>query len=98
MERELLIGNLLYVMMNFMCLIEKLVLIHTYYIYVRYDGNTLIGHRLYKEVTVVESKTKVRGKGCSNLPNISLRWETLATNLEEFQKVRVSQKFCLVQY
>lgn len=53
-----------------------------------YDGNTIIGHRLYKEVTVVESKTKVRGKGCLNQPNISLRWETLATNLEEFQKVR----------
>ncbi|XP_062022737.1 DDT domain-containing protein DDR4 [Rosa rugosa] len=52
-----------------------------------YDGNTIIGHRLYKEVTVIESKTKVRGKGCLNLPNISFQWETLATNLEEFQKV-----------
>ncbi|KAK9946145.1 hypothetical protein M0R45_011622 [Rubus argutus] len=53
-----------------------------------YDGNMIIGHRLYKEVTLVESKIKVRGKGCLNQPNISLRWETLATNLEEFQKVR----------
>ncbi|XP_062018952.1 DDT domain-containing protein DDR4-like isoform X1 [Rosa rugosa] len=52
-----------------------------------YDGNTIIGHRLYKEVTVIESKTKVRRKGCLNLPNISFQWETLATNLEEFQKV-----------
>ncbi|KAL6216903.1 hypothetical protein ACLB2K_010121 [Fragaria x ananassa] len=52
-----------------------------------YDGNTIIGHRLYKEVTVIESKKNVKGKGGLNLPNISFQWETVATNLDEFQKV-----------
>ncbi|BBG95421.1 hypothetical protein Prudu_003961 [Prunus dulcis] len=52
-----------------------------------YEGTTITGHRLYKEVTALESKAKGRGKGCLNLANISLQWETLATNLEEFRKV-----------
>ncbi|XP_020411009.1 DDT domain-containing protein DDR4 isoform X1 [Prunus persica] len=52
-----------------------------------YEGTTITGHRLYKEVTALESKAKSRGKGCLNLANISLQWETLATNLEEFRKV-----------
>ncbi|XP_050365111.1 DDT domain-containing protein DDR4 isoform X2 [Argentina anserina] len=42
---------------------------------------------LYKEVTIIESKTKVKGKGGLNLPNTNFQWETLATNLEEFQEV-----------
>lgn len=52
-----------------------------------YEGTTITGHRLYKAVTALESKAKCRGKGCLNLANISLQWETLATNLEEFRKV-----------
>ncbi|KAL6215202.1 hypothetical protein ACLB2K_014633 [Fragaria x ananassa] len=52
-----------------------------------YDGNTIIGHRLYKEVTFIESKKKFKGKGGLNLTNVSFLWETVATNLEEFQKV-----------
>ncbi|KAB2614506.1 remodeling and spacing factor 1 [Pyrus ussuriensis x Pyrus communis] len=50
-----------------------------------YEGNAAVGHRLYKEVIVLEPKAKARGKG--NLPSISFQWETLATNLEEFHKV-----------
>nr|GLL46838.1 DDT domain-containing protein DDR4 isoform X1 [Ipomoea trifida] len=48
-----------------------------------YDGNETIGHRLYKEILKIESKPKVRG--VENGPAISSRWETLATNLEEFR-------------
>ncbi|XP_052210816.1 DDT domain-containing protein DDR4 isoform X2 [Diospyros lotus] len=50
-----------------------------------YDGNAVIGHRLYKEVQKLESKPKFKGKG--SLPSIIYEWETLATNLEEFRKV-----------
>uniref|UniRef100_A0A5B7BG64 DDT domain-containing protein DDR4 n=1 Tax=Davidia involucrata TaxID=16924 RepID=A0A5B7BG64_DAVIN len=50
-----------------------------------YDGNTIIGYRLYKEVNKFESKPKGKGKGTA--PAISSHWETLATNLEEFRKV-----------
>ncbi|XP_031093531.1 DDT domain-containing protein DDR4 [Ipomoea triloba] len=48
-----------------------------------YDGNETIGHRLYKEILKIESKPKVRG--VENGLAISSRWETLATNLEEFR-------------
>ena len=48
----------------------------------RCDGNEIIGFRLYKEVnTSTKNETP---------PTISCQWETLATNLEEFQKVVVS--------
>ncbi|KVH99872.1 DDT domain-containing protein DDR4 [Cynara cardunculus var. scolymus] len=43
------------------------------------DGNEIIGFRLYKEVNTFRKNEK--------LPTISCQWETLATNLEEFQKV-----------
>lgn len=49
------------------------------------DGNEVIGHRLYKEVSTFESKPNVKGK--ENIPTIITEWETLATNLEEFRKV-----------
>ncbi|RVW53998.1 DDT domain-containing protein DDR4 [Vitis vinifera] len=52
-----------------------------------YDGNTVLGHRLYREVKKFDPKTKVRGKGCLAPPLASFKWETLATNLEEFRKV-----------
>ncbi|KAL0312012.1 UNVERIFIED_CONTAM: DDT domain-containing protein DDR4 [Sesamum radiatum] len=47
-----------------------------------YDGNETIGHRLYKEVHLFE-RAKVKGA----LPAINSKWETLATNLEEFNKI-----------
>ncbi|KAM7459411.1 hypothetical protein LguiA_036405 [Lonicera macranthoides] len=50
-----------------------------------YDGDAIIGHRLYKEVNKFESKPKIKGKG--TMPAINSKWETLATNLEEFRKV-----------
>ncbi|KAJ7966082.1 DDT domain-containing protein DDR4 [Quillaja saponaria] len=50
-----------------------------------YDGNA-IGHRLYRELITLEPRTKVKGKGCLPFPTINFKWETLATNLEEFHK------------
>lgn len=48
----------------------------------RLDGNETIGFRLYKEVkSTKENETP---------PALSYQWETLATNLDEFQKVVVS--------
>ncbi|XP_021887237.1 DDT domain-containing protein DDR4 [Carica papaya] len=52
-----------------------------------YDGNAILGYRLYKEISKMNSLRKMRGKACSNLPVIYSHWETVATNLEEFQKV-----------
>ncbi|WCJ29791.1 DDT domain superfamily [Euphorbia peplus] len=52
-----------------------------------YDGGTVIGHRLYKEVCKAEPKTKIKGKASNGPPTISFQWETLATNLHEFQKI-----------
>ncbi|KAK4388877.1 DDT domain-containing protein DDR4 [Sesamum angolense] len=49
-----------------------------------YDGNETIGHRLYKEANLFE---KERAKGKGTLPAINSKWETLATNLEEFNKI-----------
>ncbi|KAL0394035.1 UNVERIFIED_CONTAM: DDT domain-containing protein DDR4 [Sesamum latifolium] len=49
-----------------------------------YDGNETIGHRLYKEVNLFE---KERAKIKGTLPAINSKWETLATNLEEFNKI-----------
>ncbi|XP_073314859.1 DDT domain-containing protein DDR4 isoform X2 [Primulina huaijiensis] len=47
-----------------------------------YDGNEIIGHRLYKEVCCFETE-RVKRKGV--VPAIISLWETIATNLEEFQ-------------
>ncbi|KAF6172861.1 hypothetical protein GIB67_035415 [Kingdonia uniflora] len=55
-----------------------------------YDGDSTIGHRLYKEITKVEF-VKMKGKGRLTQPTNSYQWETLATNLEEFQQI--SEKF-----
>ncbi|KAL6524118.1 hypothetical protein OROMI_031213 [Orobanche minor] len=49
-----------------------------------YDGNETIGHRLYKEVQFFENEG-VKGKG--TVPAICSKWETLATNFEEFKKI-----------
>ncbi|GAB4837375.1 hypothetical protein Ancab_002253 [Ancistrocladus abbreviatus] len=50
-----------------------------------YDGNSVIGYRLYKEVNKSELQPKHKGRACLDPP--SAQWETLATNLEEFRKV-----------
>ncbi|GFP80284.1 hypothetical protein PHJA_000171800 [Phtheirospermum japonicum] len=49
-----------------------------------YDGNETIGHRLYKEVQFFENEG-VEGQGIA--PAICSKWETLATNFEEFKKI-----------
>lgn len=51
-----------------------------------YEDDPVIGHRLYRENRQIESK-KVKGKGMPFLPIISCQWETVATNLDEFQEV-----------
>lgn len=62
----------------------------------RYDGNAILGYRLYKEISKMNSLRKMRGKACSNLPVIYSHWETVATNLEEFQKVSVRSQLLFV--
>ncbi|KAI3977366.1 hypothetical protein MKX01_000279 [Papaver californicum] len=51
-----------------------------------YDGDSVIGFRLYKEVTRV-NYTSRKGKGRLAQPPNSSHWETLATNLEEFVQI-----------
>ncbi|KAF6152070.1 hypothetical protein GIB67_031392 [Kingdonia uniflora] len=58
-----------------------------------YDGDSTIGHRLYKEITKVEF-VKMKGKGRLTQPTNSYQWETLATNLEEFQQIFVGKCLC----
>ncbi|KAM7272665.1 hypothetical protein ACFE04_027328 [Oxalis oulophora] len=50
-----------------------------------YEDDPVIGHRLYREIRKVEVK-KAR-KGSQVISNTSYQWETVATNLEEFQDV-----------
>ncbi|XP_039143660.1 DDT domain-containing protein DDR4 [Dioscorea cayenensis subsp. rotundata] len=52
-----------------------------------YDGDAVIGHRLYREIIQVEPKKRLKGKGSSAKPVVDSKWETLATNLEEFHKI-----------
>ncbi|KAF5730110.1 hypothetical protein HS088_TW20G00480 [Tripterygium wilfordii] len=51
-----------------------------------YEDDPVIGHRLYREIRKIEMK-KVKTKGSQTLPNATYQWETVATNLEEFQDV-----------
>ncbi|KAG1368838.1 putative DDT domain-containing protein DDR4 [Cocos nucifera] len=51
-----------------------------------YEDDPIIGHRLYRVIKQVEIK-KVKGKGVPPLPPASFHWETVATNLDEFQEV-----------
>jgi len=55
----------------------------------RYDADSIIGHRLYREIQKIEVKIKPKGKGRSTEPLISCQWETIATNLDEFLAVSV---------
>lgn len=54
----------------------------------RYEDDPVVGHRLYREIRKVEVK-KVKAKGSHVLPTATYQWETVATNLEEFQDVSV---------
>ncbi|XP_058111137.1 DDT domain-containing protein DDR4 [Magnolia sinica] len=52
-----------------------------------YDGDSVIGHRLYREIKNVEFKQRLKGRGSLVQPTTSFQWETLATNLEEFREI-----------
>ncbi|KAK5830162.1 DDT domain-containing protein DDR4 [Gossypium arboreum] len=52
-----------------------------------YDGNTVFGYRLYKEINRTESKSKAKGKASSTLPTVCSHWETLAVDFKEFREV-----------
>lgn len=65
---------------------------------VRYDGDPIIGHRLYREVVKVGFKQKWKGKGRLTQPAIDSWWETLATNLKEFRELSVRSTFMLFMY
>uniref|UniRef100_J3KX06 WHIM1 domain-containing protein n=1 Tax=Oryza brachyantha TaxID=4533 RepID=J3KX06_ORYBR len=58
-----------------------------------YDGDSTIGHRLYKEHVTTDFKQNWKGKnGRLTKPIINIQWETVATNLDEF--VEISEKLC----
>ncbi|OMO91006.1 hypothetical protein COLO4_18717 [Corchorus olitorius] len=52
-----------------------------------YDGNTVFGYQLYREINRTESQTKAKGKACSKVPTFCSHWETLAVDLDEFRGV-----------
>ncbi|KAK1282795.1 hypothetical protein QJS10_CPB22g00936 [Acorus calamus] len=52
-----------------------------------HDGDPVIGHRLYKEISKVEQKLRLKGKAQLAQAAVIVQWETLATNLEEFQEI-----------
>ncbi|XP_021758060.1 DDT domain-containing protein DDR4-like [Chenopodium quinoa] len=60
-----------------------------------YDGDPVIGHRLYMEIDNGMLKQKHRGKNCLDLKETNSEWEILATNLDEFRKV--SERFSSCQ-
>jgi hypothetical protein len=63
----------------------------------RYEEDTSLGHRLYREIRQVEyvkeQTRKSKGKGLS-VPVVSYQWETVATNFVEFEAAAVSSNFC----
>ncbi|XVE71082.1 hypothetical protein DITRI_Ditri10aG0121600 [Diplodiscus trichospermus] len=52
-----------------------------------YDGNTVLGYRLYREINRTEPQTKPKGKACLTLPTVCSHWETLAVDLKEIRGV-----------
>lgn len=51
-----------------------------------YEDDPIIGHRLYREIRKIEVK-KGKGKSVQPIPSSCYQWETVATNLDEFQDV-----------
>ncbi|CAN4086100.1 unnamed protein product [Withania somnifera] len=51
-----------------------------------YEDDPVIGHRLYREIRKIEVK-KGKGKNVQPIPSSCYQWETVATNLDEFQDV-----------
>ncbi|KAH6801236.1 DDT domain superfamily [Perilla frutescens var. hirtella] len=54
-----------------------------------YENDSVIGHRLYREIRKVEVK-KGKGRNIPPIPHSSYQWEAVATNLDEF--LNVSEK------
>ncbi|XP_047327091.1 DDT domain-containing protein DDR4-like isoform X2 [Impatiens glandulifera] len=51
-----------------------------------YEDDPIIGHRLYREIRKVDVQ-KGKGKNAPPIDNSCFNWETVATNLDEFQDV-----------
>lgn len=51
-----------------------------------YEDDPIVGHRLYREIRKVEVK-RAKARGSQVIPIASYQWETVATNLDEFQDV-----------
>ncbi|KAL5976695.1 hypothetical protein ACLOJK_021028, partial [Asimina triloba] len=60
-----------------------------------YEDDPIVGHRLYREIRKIEVK-KAKAKGVPSTPIVSCQWETVATNLDEFQDVSELQTFVVV--
>ncbi|KAH9323739.1 hypothetical protein KI387_018378, partial [Taxus chinensis] len=56
-------------------------------LFLRYENDPILGHRLYREIRKMEVKTKAKGKGRLSLPIVTCQWETVAANFDEFQAV-----------
>ncbi|XP_039059990.1 DDT domain-containing protein DDR4-like isoform X1 [Hibiscus syriacus] len=52
-----------------------------------YDGSTIFGYRLYREVKKTEPQSKAKGKARLTLPAVCSHWETLALDFKEFRGV-----------
>ncbi|PKU78953.1 DDT domain-containing protein DDR4 [Dendrobium catenatum] len=52
-----------------------------------YEGDRVIGYRLYREIGKTCSKQKAKGTDWVEPPTFDSHWETIAINLEEFQGI-----------
>lgn len=68
--------------------LEKVIFIYLHLVR-RYEDDPILGHRMYRDIRQVEV-TKMKAKGARSVPPLSYQWETIATNLDEFQEVSVS--------
>ena len=74
---------------EFYCWFSKPYTGHLWLLCYRYEDDSLVGHRLYREIRKFELKrAKLKG---SNVPlTATYEWETVATNFDEFEDVSVS--------
>ena len=63
----------------------------------RYENGPVAGQRLYREIQVPCKRDKLNSNSRNSLvPPPTFQWETLATNLEEFESVVVCTLSCLL--
>jgi hypothetical protein len=55
----------------------------------RYENDPVAGQRLYREIRVPSKRDNKASKNSRILSPPTFQWETLATNLEEFESVVV---------